>query len=562
MRLERFSIQKYRSIISAEKLELGQLSVLVGPNNEGKSNILQALVTGVQELSNPRSRPQRAYRRRGGRHGEGYLWERDFPLALQERGGGSVMDFDFRLSDDEIEEFFNEVGNRLNGVLPLRLEFGPERVVFNVRKQRHSKALSAKRVEIAEFMSRRVRVRYVPAVRDSGVASRLLRELVTDAVRLTQEGPEYDKAMEQIQRLQQPLLDSLAGAIRDRLEQLVPEVADVSIEVEQREAALRDVQVMVDDGTVTELEYKGDGVQSLAVLAVIQHEIAQRAAGGDVILAVEEPEAHLHPRAVHALRATLYDVAKTQQVVITTHSPLLVNRLDVSSNIVVEKSRAQPASSVSALRDVLGVRPSDNLEHAEVVLLVEGLSDVRILRAVLAARNARLRDAVSDGVLALQPLYGGGNLGYALRQVEESLSRVHSFLDADDAGRAAAKAARDAGVSDPADQTFASLPGAQNCELEDLLEPDVYRESFIDRFNVDISPHPWLNKLGRGKWSVRMRLIFRASGQMWDDQIAKQAKTAVADSVDARPDAALKPAAEPIIDAVSRALLTKLGREA
>ncbi len=33
MRLERFSIQKYRSIIKAEKLPLGDLTVLVGPNN-------------------------------------------------------------------------------------------------------------------------------------------------------------------------------------------------------------------------------------------------------------------------------------------------------------------------------------------------------------------------------------------------------------------------------------------------------------------------------------------------------------------------------------------------
>jgi putative ATP-dependent endonuclease of OLD family len=560
VRLERFSIQKYRSIIAAEKLELGNLTVLVGPNNEGKSNILQALVVGMEELSSPRSRPQRAYRRRGGRHMDDYVWQRDFPQALQDKGGKSVMDFDFRLSEEEIEEFQREVGNRLNGALPLRIEFGTERAVFSVRKQRHSKALSAKRVEIAQFMAKRVRVRYVPAVRDARVSSDIVRELVLTAVTSTRQDPEYEEALAKIRKIQQPVLDSLADAIRTRLHQLVPEVAGVTIEIDEREIPLRDVRVMVDDGTITELELKGDGVQSLTALAVIQHESEQRARGGDVILAVEEPEAHLHPRAVHALRSTLLDAAKTQQVVMTTHSPLLVNRLDVASNIVVEKSRAQPAPSVKSLREVLGVRPSDNLHNAEVTLLVEGTSDARILQAVLADGSARLRQSMEDGVIAFQPLFGSGNLGYALRQVDESLSLVHSFVDADDAGRAAAKAVRDAGLAQPADQTFADLQGATQCELEDLLEPLVYRDALLDSFNVDVTANPWIGRLSRGKWSARMSLIFKGAGQSWDTEIERDVKTVVADSVTSSPSGALKVDARPVIEALSRSLLAKLAR--
>jgi AAA15 family ATPase/GTPase len=53
MRLGLFSVKNFRSITSAEKLPLGDFTVLVGPNNEGKSNILEALALGMQELSNP-----------------------------------------------------------------------------------------------------------------------------------------------------------------------------------------------------------------------------------------------------------------------------------------------------------------------------------------------------------------------------------------------------------------------------------------------------------------------------------------------------------------------------
>ena len=560
MRLERFSIQKYRSIIAAEKLELSDLTVLVGPNNEGKSNILQALVVGMEELSSPRSRPQRAYPRRGGRELTRYVWDRDFPLSLKDKGGASVMDFDFRLSDEEIEDFYREVGNRLNGALPLRLEFGAERAVFSVRKQRHSKALSAKRVEIAEFMARRVRVRYVPAVRDSRVSSNIVRDLVLEAVGTLRSDPEYEAALEQLRKLQRPLLQSLADAIRLRVQQLVPEVSDVSIALDEREIPMRDVRVMVDDGTLTELEFKGDGVQSLTALAVIQHETELRAGGGDVILAVEEPEAHLHPKAVHALRSTLVEAGRTQQVVITTHSPLLIHRADVASNIVVERSRAQRASSVKVLREVLGVRPSDNLYNAEVTLLVEGTSDERIARAILSDRSSKLRLALSDGVLAIQPLYGGGNLTYALRQVEESLSSVHTLLDADDAGRRAAEAARDVGLALPADQTFADLQGATQCEIEDMLDPDVYGSAVLDSFNVDLRSSPWIDKLSRGKWSARMAMIFKSAGQLWDERTQAQLKTVVADEVAAAPQSAVRAEAEPVIESLVRALLAKLAR--
>lgn len=51
MRLELFTVKNFRSINKAEKLPLGEFTVLLGPNNEGKSNILQAMVMGMLELS-------------------------------------------------------------------------------------------------------------------------------------------------------------------------------------------------------------------------------------------------------------------------------------------------------------------------------------------------------------------------------------------------------------------------------------------------------------------------------------------------------------------------------
>lgn len=118
MKLVSFSLQNFRSIQKAEKIALGNLTILVGPNNEGKSNILRGLVTGVEILS---MSPVRSVRVSSGTVVERYLtssrgrdlydWERDYPISLQEKNpkGQSIFDFEFELSASEVEQFKQDV---------------------------------------------------------------------------------------------------------------------------------------------------------------------------------------------------------------------------------------------------------------------------------------------------------------------------------------------------------------------------------------------------------------------------------------------------------------------
>jgi predicted ATP-dependent endonuclease of OLD family len=52
MKLTFFSIENYRSIAKAQFKKLSNVAILVGPNNEGKSNVLQALRTCLFLVSN------------------------------------------------------------------------------------------------------------------------------------------------------------------------------------------------------------------------------------------------------------------------------------------------------------------------------------------------------------------------------------------------------------------------------------------------------------------------------------------------------------------------------
>ena len=51
MKLIAFSVRNYRSIVEAYKLLLESHTVLVGPNNEGKSNIVKAIALNPEVLT-------------------------------------------------------------------------------------------------------------------------------------------------------------------------------------------------------------------------------------------------------------------------------------------------------------------------------------------------------------------------------------------------------------------------------------------------------------------------------------------------------------------------------
>lgn len=313
-------------------------------------------------------------------------------------------------------------------------------------------------------------------------------------------------------------------------------------------------RIILDDGTPTDLSAKGDGIQSLAVVSLL-HRSSLASRRGGLTLCLEEPEAHLHPRAIHQLGAVLKEISANQQVIITTHSPLLENRDAIGSNIIVKGSKGRSAESIAEIRDVLGVKVSDNLAGAQVVLVVEGDSDVRSLGALLRLESQDLANAMADGVLAIEHLAGASNLSYKLYQLQGSIVRWHVFLDDDQAGTAAAEKARDLDLLGQADQTFTTVPGRAESELEDLYTVDAYSKMVVDRWNVVLDGG---FTRSRSKWSRRMKEAFARSGQVWNDRVEREVKNAVTLLVEDRPADILHADLRGSFDALVRALEKKL----
>ena len=124
----------------------------------------------------------------------------------------------------------------------------------------------------------------------------------------------------------------------------MPSVRDVQIHLQKDQRRLafrRGADVIIDDGTPTPLQQKGDGIKSLTALAMLNIPTSHDRVS---VVAIEEPESHLHPESARQLYETINALSANHQVVLTTHSPLFVNRSNLKENIIVDSGKAIPVS--------------------------------------------------------------------------------------------------------------------------------------------------------------------------------------------------------------------------
>jgi putative ATP-dependent endonuclease of OLD family len=232
-----------------------------------------------------------------------------------------------------------------------------------------------------------------------------------------------------------------------------------------------------------------------------------------------------------------------------------VDRSSIKSNIIVHSNKATPAKDVREIREVLGVRASDNLQHAELILVVEGEEDRRELRALLKHHSPRLADAIKQQSLGFESLHGGSNLSYKLSQIREAMCLAHSFLDHDKCGLAAQQKAEQEALLTMADVTFAICNGQDESEFEDMLDSALYGAMIQNRYGVSILSPKFK---GNAKWSDRLRSAFKHQGKTWSEAVETKVKAEIGELVETNPASALNSHKRSAFDALVTALETKL----
>ncbi len=193
MRIRSFSVSRFRSINEAKKITLSSPTILIGKNNEGKSNFLAALLISIQAINSGTA--MRIYRNSSGavvrigrtlvtdkRRNSGYIWERDYPKNLVGSKSPKYSSFvvEFEMTDNEVDEFYAKTNSKINTILPIEVRFDDKNTVeFSVRKQGKAKAVLDKKIgDIVEYLAKKVDINYIPAIRTEQNALRTIRALV------------------------------------------------------------------------------------------------------------------------------------------------------------------------------------------------------------------------------------------------------------------------------------------------------------------------------------------------------------------------------------------------
>jgi len=563
MKLTKIQIQNFRSILTTQSIKLNErFTVILGPNNEGKSNLLRAIVLAMECLrgfrgSNRILRTREAGTLRLSR--DVYDWENDFPRNLQDKqpDGQTTLTLDFELTSSEKLSFRDQCGSVINGALPTEIQIGAKGAMFRVKKPgRGAKTYEQNSTKIAKFISMNFGFEYIPAIRPGQLSLHVIGNLLEREMYTLSEDEEYKQALQTIDALEQPIYERLESSVQEHLKKLLPSVKQVKITTAQDTAyrgRFRPPQLVINDGTATPLDAKGDGIKSLVAISLMR---ASRTGGkaGSLVVAIEEPESHLHPGAVRQLATVLQEMSGEHQVIITTHSPLLVARSSISANIIVSKSKATPADSIKAIRDSLGVQVEDNLTAAEYVILVEGKTDIESLTTIFNTRSPDFKTLFDSGKIVFDDMGGAGNIQYKISHLSQSVTTQILITDDDKAGRDADKKAGLAGL-DEAHRFTWKRPSEifRATELEDLINKDLYWDTIQTDFGVNLNSAEFDSS--KDKWAERMKVAYEAGGKRWSSSIENNMKSSISKLVSTTPSHAVATTHTQLVDNILSAIV-------
>ncbi len=341
MRITSVRIRNFRGIRDLE-LKLGRVTVLIGENNSGKTSVLDALKICLRDLG-PRGRAAFA--------------PFDFHLAddRSEPASAAPITIEVRFQETENETWDDELAGRLNRAGILQVDVENHRFVYlriTCEYDRESRdfvsqwlflnqdgdALTGTNGRALTVLQDSIRCYYLTALRDAArhfdAKGPFWRPFLQESHLSLERKAEIETKLQDVNEF---VVSSHASfdQVRDRLRQVqsvVPLAAGEAVSIEAVPNRMFDilaraqVHLGTSSGSRIPLNRHGEGTQSLAVLMLFSAFLGAQDTGS-AVLALEEPEAHLHPSAIRTMWKLVRDF--TGQKLISTHSGELLAETDI-----------------------------------------------------------------------------------------------------------------------------------------------------------------------------------------------------------------------------------------
>ncbi len=355
-------ILNFRALEKVE-IPLNQFSVLLGENDVGKTSFLYALDRFFD--------------------GKKISAKEDFFCEDISKDITITLTFNDLPSDEALEDVLHKDGRV---VVRKVFSFDKTPEVKAIMENGSTKAIDSKTLKNL-FSSDSFH--FIPVRRDLSVQfsmnkNALLGKTFRTKMRQAIEGHDSEESLSKVERLLRDSLEDPKAELESFLKQQMHneemELVFDELTVDPVEGVTFRIKLSDDKVKNILIENRGAGTQNNLIVALFRL-VASLHIGRKFIFAMEEPENSLHPKAQRQLLSVFQDISNESQVIVTTHSPVFLERSKFENNIILTRTmrgntiaKTFNSSLLDELRIDLGIRPSDALLRGggNCAILVEG----------------------------------------------------------------------------------------------------------------------------------------------------------------------------------------------